>query len=166
MSIEFGFYINLPDKCEFDQIKAFVKEFYSCVDWIDENMDSSCGSCSVCADCLGIDGEAADYVASSIFEGTLAIELAKKGFRFNSISMNFEEIGISAGTYNNGFLDYRAISYYDCEIEPGEDYTSTHITGSVNDGFIVEKLDEGDELFDLIDDQYSEIMAASYRESL
>ena len=34
MSLEFGFYIILADNKEIDNVKTFVKEFYSCIDCV------------------------------------------------------------------------------------------------------------------------------------
>lgn len=162
MQFEFGFYINLPDTAESDRIRDFVKSFYSCVDCIDENVDANSGNSSVCADCLGVDSAAIDYVADSIFKGTLAIGLLKNGFHVTSLGMNLEEIGVAAATFDQDHLDYRAITYDQVEISPDEEGTSVHITGSSKDGFQTETIDGSDELFDEIFDRFSKIMADSF----
>ena len=162
MSLEFGFYIILADNKEIDNVKTFVKEFYSCIYCISENVDYHCSNKSVCADCLNVDSEVMEYVEDSIFKGTFAKALLRKGFDVTSMGMNLQEIGIAAATYDQGSMDYRAITYDDCEIEPDEDYTSVHITGSDKEGFELEKINGSNKLFKEIDDLFSRIMADSF----
>lgn len=176
MALELSLYVNVADKKDNEEVKSFVKEFYSCLLCISENVDSSCGSNSVCADSLGVDSEELNFVAESILKGTFAKELVRKGFSINSLGMNLEEIGMSAATFNHGEMDYRAISYYDededCDWEEDEEmdeesegyeddvesYSAIHITGSAENGFQTERLPYEDQLFQEINDQYMQYL--------
>lgn len=143
--LEFGFFIILNDVSEQDKVKAFVKEYYSCFDCIDENVDSSSDSKSVCAECLGIDGDDLDFVCDSLFTGNFAKSLAVQGFNIKSLRMSIEEIGIASGIFEDGLLEYRAISCDD------EDEPAIRLTGSGNKGFVLEELPYSTDLYGEID---------------
>lgn len=174
MALELSIYVNLIDNKDFEAVKSFVKDFYSCIFCISENVDASCGSHSVCTDCLGVDSEEIDFVADSIMKGTFAKELMEKGFSISSLGMNLEEIGMSVATVKDGEMDYLAISYYEDDMEGdwGEDeemeeeseedvesYSAVKITGSAENGFRIEGLSYEDQLFQEINDQYMANMA-------
>lgn len=177
MALEFSLYVNVADKKDFEEVKTFVKDFYSCLFCINENVDSSCGSSSVCADCLGVDREELDFVADSILKGSFVKELVGKGFSISSLGMNLEEIGVSVATFSHGEMDYRAISYYDededgdwnedeemneeyeeCE-DDEESCSAIHITGSAENGFQTEGLPYEEQFFQEINDQYMQYLA-------
>ena len=151
--MEFGIYINLGDVSELDQVKAFVKEFYADLDFINENVDSSSNHKSVCVDCLGVNGFDIPWVSDTIFTGEFAQALAMKEFHIVSMSMNLENLGMAIADFNGNHMDYCASPYYD------EGFPVLEVTGSAAEGFQVKELPYSAATFKKVDTRFSYIMA-------
>ena len=95
MGYPFSVFIVLNDTSEVESIKTFVKEYYSVLDCINENVDSSSNDHSVCVESISIgffDDSEVTQISDSIFTGAFVMELAKQNFNIQSMSMIIEGI--------------------------------------------------------------------------
>jgi len=159
MSVAFSVFIVLNNPQEADQVKSFVKEFYSGLDFISENIDSSSNEKSVCIESLAIgffDDSEITRVFDSIYTGAFVKELSKKEFHIRSMSMLLEGIFIAAADFDAEHIDYCAAAEYD------DGRPTVQITGSVKDGFDVKELPYSKEISKEVNSRYFKVMADTY----
>ena len=160
MGYPFSVFIVLNDTSEVESIKTFVKEYYSVLDCINENVDSSSNDHSVCVESISIgffDDSEVTQISDSIFTGAFVMELAKQNFNIQSMSMIIEGICIAAADFDTDYIDYCAVPECDEEFLP-----VIQITGSAKDGFEKKALPYSQSMSSRVNERYFKVMEATY----